>query len=79
MANQYHKVELWTCWGWTCDECGRDNFERGVTAELTPEDAQHIADTEGVPLSEVHGCFMTQPCEVTCDFCGTEFDVEEPQ
>lgn len=46
MPNQ--KVRIWTAYQWTCDDCGRDNFERAITCELTPDERKDLAEEHGL-------------------------------
>jgi len=65
------EVELHPAHVWTCEECGRDNFCRGVVAEFDSEDRAEFVETFGEkPLP---GFWMTAPTEVTCGHCGVEF------
>src|SRR5690606_30896744 len=61
-------VELHQAWHWACDECGRDNFARSVTADLsglTEEEIRGYALQLGI--IDVHeteipeGSFVTIP------------------
>lgn len=71
------KVEMRPAHTWTCDECCRDNFERGVVAELSPEGSREMRDAgcEGNELKT--GFWMTIPESVKCGHCGAEFETEE--
>ena len=68
-----NKVEMWPAYGWTCDDCGRDNFERGVTPHLEPEEEQFLRDEMGYD-DEQEGLFTCAPDEVTCPHCGAVFE-----
>lgn len=71
-------VELWAAWCWTCDACGKDNFERSVTAEITEEDAQMYASKYGMEPEEfLNGEWHTKPVSVTCDHCQSQYLVEQ--
>lgn len=60
---------------WTCEECGRNQFESAITMELTDEERQEMsedfAEGEGVD-------FVSYPDEVTCPDCGTTYETESP-
>lgn len=72
------KVELHSAFQWDCDECGCENFCRGVTAELNEEDKQHMIEDHGVdPEYCGTGDWMLAPETVKCDHCGAEFETEE--
>jgi hypothetical protein len=75
-------VELHQAFAWDCEECGRENFERAVQAEMTPEEAKEFAAKQGV-ISEdelndpdFSGCFLMAPKSVKCKHCGNEFLAE---
>lgn len=73
-------VELHQAHMWDCPECGRENFCRAVTAELTPDDRRGIAaDNPGLDAEAVQGEFVSAPEEVTCKHCGVEFSAERPE
>lgn len=66
------KVVLRPAYEWTCPECGRDKFERGIVAELSPEEMQEIKEDMGVEY--VPGDLMTMPEQVNCEHCQMTFD-----
>lgn len=68
------KVELWPAHGWTCDECGRDNFCRGVTMEISEEDRVMFLAEFGDDTPD--GQWMLAPEHVECVHCGAAFDTE---
>lgn len=73
-------IELWAAWFWTCDECGQDNFERSVTAEITPEDADKYADKYGTTPEEfLDGQWCTKPTIVTCPHCDAQYLVDQDE
>ncbi len=71
-------VEIRQAWEWTCDECGRDNFERAVLADSSAIDT----DGDGPEAEAVRdwmnsggeGRFLMVPRRVTCPRCGVGFD-----
>jgi len=85
MNSANRTVELHQAFLWTCEECGRDNFERAV--HLAPEsvegrelslqareayaDASEAAEALGV---ELDGAWLMAPSRVRCPHCGTEFE-----
>ena len=77
------EVEIHPAHVWTCDECGRDNFERGVQADfLTPQEYRDICEEMGVFDPAIQdeppvGMLMTAPQEVTCRYCGETFRTAE--
>ena len=67
------KVELIPAFLWDCPECGKENFERTVVAELSQEELIELKFEHGVePNSE--GNFLTSPTSVDCRHCGTSFN-----
>jgi len=75
-----HKVELLPAWMWTCDECGRDNFERITVVDVSPEDATEFCRSQGIDESEFEpGELASAPMEVTCTHCGAEFETDDPE
>ena len=71
-------VELHQAWMWDCPKCGRENFERAVAWEASPEDMQDAREALDMPDGTT-GDFTTQPEEVECKHCKAEFPVEEPR
>lgn len=74
-----NKTRIWTAYQWTCDECGKDNFERAIAAELTPEERQEIADDQGLDLEYMRGDFVLAPEVVKCGHCGEQFETEDAE
>lgn len=75
------EVELQPAHVWTCEECGRDNFCRGVVVEFTAEDALEMAELEpGIdPEQWRSGFWISTPDEVTCVHCGEVFVAKDSQ
>lgn len=77
------KVEIRLAFEWTCEECGKDNFEHTITQTLTRdqqramfEEHNIINEWEDVPENmgfEFNAC----PKIVKCDYCGEEFETTE--
>lgn len=70
------KVEMRCAYEWTCPECGTDNFERAIVAELSEEDRSELLDEAGID-DIATGDFVTRPDEVTCRRCRQEFEAED--
>ena len=67
-------VELHGAYVWTCPECGRDTFHRGVTIER--EQVEAMVPPEQLEAFEAYqGSWMTAPSIVTCWHCDKIFDV----
>lgn len=78
------KARLFSAYSWDCDNCGAENFERAVTADLTDDEREeafrHFHDLEPwTPLPEGWREFelVTSPTVVTCRSCGMEFEAED--
>lgn len=79
-----HNARLLSAYVWDCDECGVENFERAIVAELTDEDREemfrefHELD-EWAELPENWRDFqmVTRPDGVTCKACGEVFEAED--
>lgn len=71
------KIELHPAHVWDCDECGRENFCRGIVVEPSEEERAEMEEAMGEPF--VMGDWLTAPNEVTCAHCGAEFDTEDDQ
>jgi hypothetical protein len=70
-------IKLHQGWWWTCEECGRDNFERAVIQEVSEEEAEHLEELSGRPSEEILKSGVTPiPLWVNCSYedCGHEFD-----
>lgn len=82
------KVELHQAFFWTCDHCGHDNFEFGVTIDTSMSDSEEIdglCEKAGISREEYDaiqasedggGLFIIGPERVICDGCETEFEAE---
>ena len=72
-------VEMNQAFVWTCDDCGRDNFERAIVVapesidlddlpdSVDPESIREWAEAGG------EGVFAMAPDRVTCRHCRAEF------
>lgn len=67
------KIELRPAYLWTCEECGRDNFCRGIVAELSEEEIALLREEHGIEDHET-GDWMRGPDRVTCLWCGATFE-----
>lgn len=74
------KIELRSAFLWTCDNCGRDQFERAVEAdiEMLPEaDREAIRSHPGIDMDASGFDFLMKPTRVACEVCGSAYAVEE--
>ena len=71
------KVELHFAYVWDCAECGRENFTRGVTLEMSGDDEQELREDYGIEPHE-QGDWMLAPDNVTCVHCNAEFETVHP-
>jgi DNA-directed RNA polymerase subunit RPC12/RpoP len=65
-------VELRPAYTWDCDDCGRENFARGIVPEFSEEEERELRDEHGVQPWEA-GKFLMMPPEVQCSHCGSRF------
>lgn len=79
------KVELRHAYQWTCDNCGVDQFESAIIAELSEEDKLEAAKRFGIvdEFAETfpedrQGDFYSYPPKVTCNQCGSQFEALAP-
>ena len=78
----YKTVELLPAFFWTCDDCGRDNFDRGRTLMLESidhADLPELGHMEGVKVwVEVggSGTLVLTPRLVRCLHCAAEFEID---
>lgn len=78
------KTEMRPAYEWTCDECGRNNFESCIVAEFSDEDRLEQAKAMGlideyqseIP-DDLVGDFVTYPDGVTCPSCGAEYATQD--
>jgi hypothetical protein len=66
------RIELRPAFTWDCDDCGQENFVRGVVPEMSEEDHKFMMEEHGLMPWEC-GDFITNPAIVTCCHCQTEF------
>ncbi len=71
-------VELHSAFQWDCDDCGRENFCRGIKKELSPEEETELREEFDIPESML-GSLTLVPTKVKCLFCKSEFDVTFPE
>lgn len=74
------QVELRPAFEWTCETCGRNQYESGIVAEMSPEDRIRLAASMGIGPEDIADCseqlsgeFMLMPEQVICEACGSEF------
>lgn len=77
------KVEMRPAYEWTCDECGRNQFESAMLADFSEEDrletAKQCGLIEGYATEipdDLTGDFVTYPEQVTCKHCGTTYETK---
>lgn len=75
------KVEIRPAYEWTCDNCGCDQFERAIIAELTPDEIREIQDQMDIddPAEFESGQWQLAPVDVKCKNCGAEYETVDPQ
>lgn len=74
------RVGIRAAWEWTCDECGRDNFERSIEIKATPDqirDEFELGPRDPIPQSLFEMCsYFCYPDFVQCRFCSYVFETE---
>jgi hypothetical protein len=65
-------VELRPAYVWDCEECGRENFHRGLVPELSAEERYELLESHGLDAWEA-GAFVAMPERVICSYCGSTF------
>lgn len=65
-------VEMRLAYAWTCESCGRENFEHAVVHEFSPEETAELKRDAGVDDAQT-GNWMSHPDHVTCKACSAEF------
>jgi len=79
-------VEMRPAYEWTCDSCGRNQFESAMAADFGDADRLAAAKEAGlvdefadeIP-DELTGDFVTYPDSVTCRHCGALFETVNPE
>lgn len=66
------KTELRPAYAWDCDNCGIENFCRGIIPEMSQEDLNQLREEHGVQPWETGG-FVMAPTTVTCKSCGSDY------
>lgn len=80
-----NKIELNPAWTWDCDDCGRENFARSISAVFTEAECIDMRKHMGLEADEwkaetptefveKYGWQM-QPDNVKCAHCGASFEV----
>ena len=83
MRHSEEKAAMRPAYEWTCTECGRNQFESCIVADVHPEEKIEFAkemgmigEFEEVCEEDLQGAFVTYPDQVVCAHCGTSFDTE---
>lgn len=71
------RTELHQAFFWTCDNCGRDQFERAIMVDADEDEVRQLRDAAGLQPWE-DGRFIAAPTEVTCQECDHTYATEEP-
>lgn len=69
------KIELKPAYMWDCDNCGRENFTRGLVPELSQEELHELQEEYGIEQYDI-GDFVMMPLSVTCKFCNCCFNTQ---
>ena len=72
------KVEMRPAWEWTCENCGRNNFETCLIREMTREDYINMKIDFGLKDIPEGACpdIVGFYEEVKCPHCGEEFETK---
>lgn len=65
-------VTMRPAYAWDCEECGRENFERGLLRDLSEDDLCELREEHGIQPWEA-GDFVVMPESVKCPHCGAVF------
>ena len=65
-------IELRTAFAFDCDNCGKENFVRGIVHEFSQEEIDDLKDKFGIDRQTI-GDWMTIPEVVECQYCKTQF------
>lgn len=69
------KVEIHDAFVYDCPNCGRENFIRSFSEDLTPDEVNELVDKYGEdPEYWSSGCWASRPTEVTCEFCSSSYE-----
>lgn len=69
-------VELHDAFFFICPNCGKENYKRGIVAEMSEEEESKIKEQMGIdPWQE--GQFVMAPDKVSCKKCKKSFMVEQ--
>lgn len=68
-------VELRPAYAWDCEDCGTENFTRGMVPEFSPDDLEELRDEHGIQPWET-GAFVAMPEAVKCNACGAVFSTQ---
>ena len=78
------KARLLSAYVWDCDNCGAENFERSIVAEMCDDDREemfrqfHDLDQWAeLPSNWRDFQMVTRPDEVTCSECGMRYEAED--
>lgn len=72
----HRETELRPAFGWTCEDCGSDNYEACLMVDLTPKQTADIMrQVTGIDYDDDNfsGSFPVIPPRVTCRFCKSKF------
>jgi hypothetical protein len=67
------QVEIRLAYAWDCEDCGRENFERAVVYELSPDERRELLEQGDSPET---GNWLVPPERVKCHHCGSEFETK---
>ena len=72
------QVEMRLAFEWTCERCGRDNFEHAQVCgeeRFTEDELRELRDVQGIQPWET-GHWLAKPAYVNCE-CGAVFKTDD--
>ena len=73
------RVGVRAAWEWTCEECGRDSFERSIEIKATAAEIRRhfdLSPTEVISELILQGSYFCYPEQVECGYCGSVYETE---
>ncbi len=73
------RVGVRAAWEWTCEECGRDSFERSIEVKASEAEIRRefeLSPTDEIPEPLYQGSYYCYPHFVRCGHCGCVFETE---
>lgn len=65
-------IELRTAFTFDCEECGRENFVRGIVHEFSEEEYEDLKERFNID-KDMLGDWISCPEIVECQYCNAKF------